>query len=242
MVTVDPYACCRLSLLLLSLILQLSVFHFYLTKLFSSCCFGRLLFLLASLALYFRSYCGVGYRNFTFVQTARAFAVPDLTTGLVVLWLVAGGAVDLYACFFFDQWTILSLPFMRYPRLFLTLVCQLYLVLVDSAAECSGVALTVSTIILLGFRGRWCFLDSVADCCFVWFFTKTTPALSSFVSKKKSYCWRLLSFAFGIFEYRRTIFTLPFTASPTLSQSRWFCGWFVVAWHWLRPISLSLIL
>ena len=39
MVTVDPYACCRLSLLLLSLILQLSVFHLYLTKLFSSCCF-----------------------------------------------------------------------------------------------------------------------------------------------------------------------------------------------------------
>ena len=144
--------------------------------------FWRLFFLLASPALCFRSHCRVGYWNFTFVQTARAFAVLDLTAGLVVLWLVAGGDVDPYACFF-DQRTILSLPFMRCP-LFLTLVCQLYLVLVDSAAECSGVALTVSAITLLGSRGRWCFLDSVADCCFVWFFTKTTPALSALVSKK----------------------------------------------------------
>ena len=228
MVTVDPHACCWLSPLLLSLFLQLSLVSFLSYKTIFFLLFWRLLFLLASPALCFRSHCRVGYWNFAFVQTARAFAVLDLTAGLVVLWLVAGGAVDL-------------LHFMRCP-LFVSLVCQLYLVLVDSAAECSGVALTVSTIILLGFRGRWCFLDSVADCCFVWFFTKTTPALSTFVSKKKSYCWRLLSFAFGIFECRRTIFTLPFTASPTLSQSRWFRGWFVVGWHWLRPILLSLIL
>ena len=46
--------------------------------------FWRLFFLLASPALWFQSHCRVGYWNFTFVQTARAFAVLDLTAGVVV--------------------------------------------------------------------------------------------------------------------------------------------------------------
>ena len=46
------------------------------------------------------------------------------------------------------------------------------------------------------------FLDLVADCCL------------SFLE-----CWRSLPFAFGILGCRRTILTLPFSASPALFSS-----------------------
>ena len=135
---VQNYACSRfLVSVYLMLALGVILFWFLASLTTSFSCWGYF----SSMTLCFWSH------------YACPLAVVQLTASFCSWWW----CWSVHSCHV-DRRTILPLPFMCCP-LFLALVCELYPAIIDSAAECCGVApiaLTVSAITLLGCRGWWC--------------------------------------------------------------------------------------